>query len=118
MNAVVAERIMLSVCICSSSLCDCFCLLGRCCEARSVSTSHSPFFYSIPFGIGITIGTFSQRNRRYRWFFNKSLLNSFQHAGFLSDRVITGLLVRPICSEAVDTPLQTVTFTTASLFLG
>jgi len=36
-------------------------------------------------------------------------MESFQHAGFLSNRVITGLLVRPICSEAVDTPLQTVT---------
>src|SRR2546421_10624944 len=109
MNAVVAERIMLSVCICCSSLGDCFCLLGRCCEASSVSTSHSPFFYGISLGIGITIGTFSQRNRRYRWFFSKSLMDSFQQAGFLSDRVITGLLVRPICSEAVDTPLQTVT---------
>ena len=45
-------------------------------------------------------------------------MDSFQQAGFLSDRVITGLLVRPICSEAVDTPLQTVTFNTASLVLG
>src|SRR2546426_4980338 len=27
------KKIMLSVCICCSSLCDCFCLLGRCCDA-------------------------------------------------------------------------------------